>query len=510
MKRFKRAICCLVAILLMPVTGLAGGWPNIERSLQGWQGEKQVLLRSSLDDPLLSPVVQGLLEDLLSAGYIVLPAGAQAEAESGLMLDLRIAEGREILALRRAKDGVIIAFERRGVQILPPAETVKEAIPPQASTPAVVQPVAEASPKTLPSAAVVAVPLATVPVAQPKPMAGPLYGPLVLSGQPRRLAILADSEIKGLSLGLLYDEKLVHYRLDEFGLEPVGEFGPELGTKRALHLDAADLDADGSKEVAVLWAEDVQGIYQGTDSMPHAWLLSANLKPLAADLNGYLRLNGRQAVLQRRGPYTPFKGPVSSLSQKDGGWTVDGKPLDWGGAIFASTPLDQRLALGHDKQGRLQLVDRKQGRPLPGGLLLQDLGDFAGPQLAVSLENPQYRSGFAKEDLVREEYHSLPPRKVIAVDGSIYTVRRGRSTGLPLLGKPSGQDRIVRVVPHDNRLLLEEPFSGVDAYILDFALLERPDKQPVVVLLLNDREDGKGTAHLLIQGVGRWSKFQAG
>ena len=331
-------------------------------------------------------------------------------------------------------------------------------------------------------------------------MAGSLYGPLAISGQPRSLALLAGNQIKGLELGLLYDDKLVRYRLEEFGLETVGEFSPELGTKRALHLDAADLDADGQRELAVLWAEDVQGIYQGTDSQPHSWLLSSSLKPLTADLAGYLRLHRQGAALQKRGSYEPFKGPVMGLSQLEGEWSIDETPLDWGGAIFASTPLDQRLALGYDEQGRLQLVDRKQGRPLPGGLLLQDLGDFTGPQLAVSLENPKYRSGFAKEDLVREEYHSLSPRMALAADGSAYTVKRGRNAGLPLLGKSSGQDRVVQIITRDNRLLLQEPFVGVDAYILDFALLEQPGGQPAVILLINDREDGKGAAHLLIQG----------
>ncbi|OEU74495.1 MAG: hypothetical protein BA869_00575 [Desulfuromonadales bacterium C00003107] len=492
MKRFRRAICCLLAILLMPVTVLAGSWPNIERSLQNWQGEKQVLLRSSLADPLMSPLVQDLLEDLLSAGYTVLPVGAQAVAESGLMLDLRITDGSEILALRRGEDGAIIAFERHVAQTLPPAASLPK-------EPVVAQSVAAVSTTALPTSTVVAVPSVATPVILAEALAGPLYGPLALSGQPRSLALLAGSEIKGLQLGLLYDSKLVHFRLNEFGLETIGEFSPEIGAKRALHLDATDLDADGSRELAVVWAEDVQGIYQGTDSVPHAWLLSSDLKPLAADLGGYLRLHDKWAAWQKRGPHEPFKGPVKGLGQQDGQWSILDKPLDWGGALFASTPLDQQLALGYDGQGRLQLVDRKQGRPLPGGLLLQDLGSFSGPQLAVSLEDPRYRSGFAKEDLVREEYHALPPRMAIAADDSAYTIRRGRSAGLPLLGKPSGQDRIVRVVPRGNRLFLQEPFAGVDAYILDFALLERPGRQPAVILLINDREDGKGAAHLLIQ-----------
>ncbi|MCD4688602.1 MAG: hypothetical protein K8R55_04610, partial [Desulfuromonadaceae bacterium] len=192
MKRFRKAICCLVAILLLPMTGMAGSWPNIERSLQGWQGEKQVLLRSSLADPLLSPVVQDLLEDLLSEGYIVLPAGAQAIATSGLMLDLRVTDDSEILALRRAEDGAIIAFERRGVQALS-AVAARRGPVSQGAASVKVQPVAVAPPTTLPALPVVAVPSAAATVVQAETRSGPLYGPLAVFGQPRSLAHLTGS-----------------------------------------------------------------------------------------------------------------------------------------------------------------------------------------------------------------------------------------------------------------------------------------------------------------------------
>ncbi|MEZ4485056.1 MAG: hypothetical protein R2864_10845 [Syntrophotaleaceae bacterium] len=469
---------------MLPATLSAGDWPNIERALHDWQGPKQVLLRSSLADPLLSPLVQDLLEELLGAGFTVVPAPQGAAAETGLVLDLRIADAAEVLALRRAEDGAIIAFERHA--------GVSKAV---VAVPVAAPPVKSAEKK---QAAVPAPASAPVVSATTRP-AGPLYGPLELQGQPRQLAVLDGGEIMGLELGLLQDDKLVRYRLEEFGLAAQGEFSPDLEGKRALHLDAADLDGDKIPELAVVWVEDVRGIYQGTESKPHAWLLSKDLQPLAGEQSGYLRLYDNQAVVQRRGPYKPFKGPVMSLVSREGVWSVDEKPVEWGGDIFASSPVDERLALSRDDRDRLQLVGRALGKALPGGLLLQDLGKFAGPQVAVPLETPEYRSGFGKDDLVRETYHVLPPRVAQAADGSVYTISRGRSAGLPLLGKPSGQDRVVKVLRRGHQLLLEQPFAGVDAYILDFALLEKPGERPAVILLLNDKEDGSGLAHLLIQ-----------
>jgi hypothetical protein len=489
MRRFRKVLLCLLAALLLPWHVTAGGWPKIEAALQAWQGPKQVLLCSSLADPLMSPLVQELLEELLEAGFVVVAGSPDAVAEAGLVIDVRSAESMEVLALRRAADGAIIAFERNCKQVAQPAEpAAATAVRAPGSAPAAVTP---------PLAAFYPAPAPVVgAVSRP---AAPLYGPLVLAGRPRSLALLAGGGGGGLELALLYDRQLLHCRLEEAGLVTVNKLTPSFTASRALHLDAADLDGDGTRELAVVWAEDVQGIYQGTDSQPHGMLLAADLQPAAPEQVGYIRLSGKQAVLQRRGPHVPFAGPVVPLTLQDGAWQLGGAELSWGGPIFACTPLDERSALGYDERGRLLLLERRAGRALPGGLLLDDLGSFAGPQIAVRLEHPQYRSGFSKEGIVREEYHALPPRLTVTADGVAYTVRRGRSAGLALLGKSSGQDRVVRIVRRGGQLLLEQPFAGVDAYILDFALLERPGRKPAAILLLNDREDGEGRAHLLIQ-----------
>lgn len=488
MRRVLKTLYCLMATLLMPGTLFGGNWPHIERALHNWKGSKQVLLRSAIADPLSSPLVQELLGILLAADYTVKPAGPEAMAHGGLILDMRVAGAVEVVALRQAENDFIIAFERHAATIAPAAAAAVHPAPPSV----------QASAK--PSMASPPAPLVAEPETVPAPacQAASMYGPLELEGRPRRLVAIKGRQVNDLVLGLLYDEKLVACRVEESALSVVGEFSPAIDAKRALHLDAADLNGDGSRELAAVWAEDIFGIYQGTDSRPHAWLLSAELRPLAEDQSGYLRLHDNQAAFQRRGTFKPFQGPVLPFVYRDGAWSVDKEPLAWGGDLFAATPVDDQLAIQGAERENLRLVVRGSGRPLSGGLL-ENLGSYAGPRLAVPLENPENRYGFGKDDLVREKYHALPARQAKAADGSIYTILRGRSAGLPLLGRPEGQDRLVRVVRRGDRLLLEQPFAGVDAYILDFALLERPDRKPAGVLLLNEREDGSGRARLLIQ-----------
>ncbi len=130
------------------------------------------------------------------------------------------------------------------------------------------------------------------------------------------------------------------------------------------------------------------------------------------------------------------------------------------------------------------------------------MGDFtalSGPEVAVRLETPEYRSGFEKEDQVKETYYPLPGRVAIGSDGAAYTVQRGRTEGVPMFGKPSGRDAVGRVVRDGERLLLEHPFAAVEAFILDFALVERSGPSLDALLLLNEKEDGSGRAYLLLQ-----------
>ncbi len=490
MKAWKGIICGILAACLLSGVAMAGSWPKIEKELTSWQGPKKIMLRSSLADPLMSPVVQDLLETLLGEGFDVLPAGLEGKAEKGLVLDLRTTGEVEVAALRRADDGSIIAFERRGVTeptaSAKPSKPSKQVIIPKAP---VKSPPREVIPET---------PADWTPMLQSAKRAGDQPRTLSLEGNPQRLALLTGQGTENLELALLYDNKIVRYGLRGEGLVPMASFSPPLKGSRALHLDAADLDGDGRAELSAVWAEDIQGIYEGTDSQPHSWLFSSDLQPKVVNLAGYLRFSVEELAFQQRGTFVPFAGPVHAVEKRNGELQPGRDVLAWGGDLYAATPVNETLALLRSEPGRLQLVERKTGETISGGLLLDDLGSFAGPQIAVRLETPRYRSGFAKEDVVREEFHALPPRLLVS-EGAAYTIHRGRSSGTPLLSKASGQDKVVRIRPESGQLVKEEPFAGVDAFVLDFALFEDREGKTAVALLLNDKADGTGNAYLLIQ-----------
>ena len=201
--------------------------------------------------------------------------------------------------------------------------------------------------------------------------------------------------------------------------------------------------------------------------------------------------------MQVRGTQRLLDGPVLPLSLQGRAWRQATSPLPWGGGdLFETTPINDRHGLRWRPDGSLQLVVMATEHPVTGGVLLQDLGEFHGPRLAVRLANPEYRAGMGKEDVVRERWQALPPRITVQADGSAFTIQRGRSAGLPLLGKPSGQDRLVHLAWTGQRLVMQQPFAGVDAHILDFTLITEGNRVTAAVLLLNERPDGSGQAYL--------------
>lgn len=476
MKRFTYFLflfCCLSLVCLS--LAWAGSWPKIEAALSSWEGPRQVTLRTDLRDPLSSTQVQDLLELLLERGFTVIPAPPESRVSEGLILDLRTAGAGSVLALSRAADGAILAFERQQAEKVSPAAKPLEPAP-------VPQPAREVA-------------------AAGREAFAP--GPLELSGRPKRLALLGAAEEGTFDIALLYDDVLEKIRVSAGGAAPLGEWRPQVASSRALHVDTGDLDGDGALEIAAVWAEDLRGIYQGTDSKIHTWVFQVEdekLYPSGTDLEGYLRIAGGKGVVQKRGTYSPFAGPVLPLVREEEGYRTGAQPILWAGRnLYEATPLSTEEALALNERGNLMLVSLATGKALPGGVLLEDLGAFAGPEVAVRLESPEYRSGFEKEDRIKETYHPLPRRMLVGSDGTAYTVARGRSEGLPLVGRPSGSDALVRVVRNGRSLRLERPFAGVDAFILDFALLERPGHPVAAVLLLNEKEDGSGKAYLLFQ-----------
>jgi hypothetical protein len=104
--------------------------------------------------------------------------------------------------------------------------------------------------------------------------------------------------------------------------------------------------------------------------------------------------------------------------------------------------------------------------------------------------------GLDQEGRRKDQWRPVP-RRVLVSGGAAYTVARERSNRL--FGKASGQDAVVRLEWSGGALAVSRPYPAVDAYVLDFALLELPGTGPAAVLLVNEEEDGSGQAHLLFQ-----------
>ncbi|MDW7712139.1 MAG: hypothetical protein SCH98_16860 [Deferrisomatales bacterium] len=436
------------------------------------------MLRSDLADPLASPLVQDVLELFLARGYEVVPTSADAAAGEALVLDLRTSASSAVLILRRGSDGAVVALERW-------TGSGERGHSPEPGT----------RPPPMPSA-------------PPAPeRARPTTAVWDLEEPFRRFAWLKKTP-EGAQLALLYDDRLELAELSPSGIAPVGSFRVPFSSSRGLHVDAADLDGDGVREVAALWAEDVHSVDQGVDSKLHSWVFTASdetLAPVSGDLAAHLRIAGPAAYAQERGPFSLYRGPVFRLQLAGRQYERGSEPTPWGQAnLFELTPFGSGEALVWAEEAGLNLVSVETGRPVPGRSLLGGLGPFRGPEVAVRLRTPEYRTGFGTGGQVAEKYHGLPQRLAILSDGTAYTVHRGRSKGLPLIGQPAGRDSVVRVVRDREALRLERPFEPVEAFIVDFALVDTGEEPPSVLLLLNDKEDGSGRSYLLSQSPNQY------
>lgn len=326
-------------------------------------------------------------------------------------------------------------------------------------------------------------------------------GPLELSGRPLRIAALPPRD-GALEIVLLREREVERLRLSGRELRRTGSFRAPVKRARPLHLDAAPAPGGNPAVVAALFGEDVQSVDEGTDTALHAWVLAASedgdFRAASDDLEAYVRVVDGKIRLQRRGRHELQWGPVLSVEERAGRYAATEGALPWGSRwLLEATPLpggEDALAW---EDGKPFLVSRDDGARRPGGGLLGGLGSVREPSLAVRLERPLFRMGLDKEGRVSDTWHPLPRRVAISSDGGIYTIDRGRSKGLPLLGRTSGQDSVVRLDVSEGALSLSRPFEGVEAYVLDFALVERPGAPPAALLLVNDESDGSGRAHLV-------------
>jgi hypothetical protein len=483
MKRGFKSIVMMVLLLGMVSLAVAGPWPQITDRLEKWQGAKEVVMPQGVDlfaDPALAPVVELLLEQ----GYAVLPEGP---SEKGLVLDVRETAAGTRLLLKRGSDNAILAMGKVGVDPAPQVAQPPVVLQTPKNTSAVhqVAPVATQQPRVL-------------SVQHPQPTMTP--GELMFEVPGNPVQVISWPAGDGVELYLLYHDRLQHFRSHGQYFEPLESFTPPAAVSRGLRLTSGDVDGDGQPEIGAVWSEDVHDVSEGTDSLLHSWVLSSNtLKPISDDLQGYVDLAGNQGRLQRRQSYAAFAPDVYALQVKKGKVVISSAPIDEAARLLYAAiewPDSEQSLVWNDDQ-RLMLQAHAKHKRIPGTTLLTDFGDYVGPYVSIPLKNPEYRSGFSATDQVLAKEIVLS-RRMVRDNGAVYTMIRGRSKGLPLVGGASGADRLIRIEQSGHGLQAQYPFAAVDAFILDFAVYGDPAQ---AVLLLNEKADGSGTAYLRFQSA---------
>ena len=493
------------ALLLIATVAGAANWDKIQQRLQSWPGAKEVTLPAEvdpLDESPLSPLVNTLLEQ----GYALLPAASTNK--SGLVIETRTTGKGEIVALKRAADGALLAMER-----LP--ATVKA--PPAATSAPVTSPVAvQPAPAPATPVAVTPVPASTptvvyvgkrkemevVSVQHPQQLQqSPGEAVFELNDTPMQMVMWPTSD-GFYDLFFLYDNRIEKLHYSNGSLRPVATFATPVKPTRALHLDIGDMNSDGQPELAAVWAEDVYDVAAGTNSLLHSWILTVTdngMTTISDDLGGYIKLDNQRAFYQKRAEFKAFANKVYPLTMHNNRVTVAAEPVNSSSAQLIFDQLvypDGKQSLVWNKNQRLILAAANSNERIVGSTLLTDFGQYHGPYVSIPLADPGYRGGFSSTDRVLAKNVYLGRRMQMHND-TIYTIVRGRSNGMMLLGNTSGADKLVAITGNGTTLSTSFPFAAVDAFIIDFCVYG--NSAPKALLLLNEKADGSGSAYLRMQ-----------
>lgn len=503
----RQSVTGLIVCVLLWVTTVvsAANWPQVETRLQQWQGEKEIALPQGVD-PLEDELFASVAESALLHGYVILPDGVTTT--TGLVFSLRQTSRGEMLVLQRGEDGALLALEKVAVAAPPAVLSTTAIATPTSLTPAApAQPVAMGqavafvSPQS-PLSPVITATSTTLSVQQPTQTMTQGEVMFELDGAPIQVVSWPVAN-GGVDLYLMYDDAIQQMHSDGSSLQLGDRFVPPVSPVRGLRLDIGDMDGDGRPELAAVWAEDIRGVADGTNSLIHSWLLtvtdSGDMQAVSDDLAGYVALAGNQAYLQHRLEFAAFAPEVYGLELDGGGVTVSEKPLRRDNRLLFNQLQwpDNNSVLVWNDDDRLMLVAQGGNTRIAGSTLLTDFGRYQGPVVSIPLREPEYRSGFSAADRIMAREVVLG-RRLIQQQGSVFTLVRGRNEGLPLVGRPSGVDRLVKIDRSEHGLSASYPFAAVEAFVIDFSVYDQGGLEAVV--LLNEQANGRGRSYLRMQG----------
>ncbi len=488
----------MVGVILFAATAAtSASWPQLENRLQQWTGVKEVVLPAGVD-PLEDEILAPVLDLLLEQGFAVLPSGSNGAG--GLSIEVRETSSGKRLLLKRNSDGALLAMEKFAASAPTRAVVIRTA--PHANGQTIVAtPAIPAAPVQVITAnlAVTTTPLQLSVQHPPQQVA---QGEMLfeLDGSPVQL-VSWPAVSGGTDFYLLYNDCVQRVHSDGNSLQLLEKFSAPVRPTRALHLDIGDLNSDGQPELAVVWAEDIRGVADGTNSLLHGWVLSATqegLRAISNDLEGYVALTGAEGRLQKRLQYEPFAADVFALTMAQGKLVVGDKPVAQQERLLFNQlqwPDSSRALVWNDDQ-RLMLVAQGKDDRIPGSTLLTDFGIYQGSTVSIPLRDPEYRSGFSANDRIMAKDYTLN-RRMLRHGDSVFTLVRARSAGMLFVGRPSGADRLIEISNQGNSLTARYPFAHVEAFIVDFSIEDKDGRQAVV--LLNEKADGSGRAYLRLQ-----------
>lgn len=320
----------------------------------------------------------------------------------------------------------------------------------------------------------------------------------------QRLVICQLDETPALEFVLLTNDRIEVFHKTDNGLQSVYDYAFEIPGIIGIHLHAMDLGGDGRDELAVTLGQRKMSVDAWTTRLCSQILSVQNqrLQPITKDIPYYLRViaepGGKQVLLgQAKGEYEPHAGAILKIDLADDG------PL----ATSSYTPAKDVYSLyqfnrlpGHPENimilepGHHISVYHAETEKITA-ITDQEFGPYEIVSYPITLEEPEFRSGFDKKtsaDYFAPRRFSLKP----AYDDQTFTINKQRKMdwGLgklkSLITKEKALDSLVAVQWTGQSIRQSYESENIAKDILDFSFMPGKANDEIWVLV----KDAQGFA----------------